>query len=273
MASLSKRQRRQVRAEISRAISPEWKLLERKEADIFLDVSSNGPGFLITSNITPGTGASNRIGDKIRIKRIEFWISTYSPSNPNHRGPIPCALLLYRRESTLTNYLGSIGALFDTALVPAPGYWEGRAPQVRDMPSRGIHVRKLRRWKMMGLPDRAVYVADTVSAISRTVGIESGVLDWTTTNPAGTSSGVQGAQNMVLPRQMKDSHVGHHYLMQRITVIYPGSGLEVGYENAGLGEIDTNQLYFLIGASVDNANGPTNKPTCSVAYRIYFTDS
>lgn len=125
----------------------------------------------------------------------------------------------------------------------------------------------------MGLPDRAVYVADTVSAISRTVGIESGVLDWTTTNPAGTSSGVQGAQNMVLPRQMKDSHVGHHYLMQRITVIYPGSGLEVGYENAGLGEIDTNQLYFLIGASVDNANGPTNKPTCSVAYRIYFTDS
>lgn len=268
---LNKRQRAEVQSIVRSAISPEWKVYQRRENSVYLDFSSMGPGYLITGNIAQGLGASDRIGDQIRIKRIDFWLIVESAQDPIDRGPIACAALVYRRQNELASYLGTFGSAFDLTLVSDPWFYWAPTPQIRDLAERGIHISKLKRWKMMGLQDQAVKVGDTSVSAWRTPGEAAATFAFNSTG-TGAGTGSIDAHALIIPRQERDYDVGSKYRLVRWTMKYPGAGLRVTYANAALSITAENMLYVILGAETSNAHTNAQKPNARLAYRIYFTD-
>lgn len=279
---LNKRQRKEVRQILHAAFPSEWKLLELKQGELPVDIDSNGTGTDLVASITQGTGASNRIGNSIRLKRLEIYYTWRSPTAPKLRSPIRCGNLIYRRQNTAVTFLGAMAGAWETALVPSPFFLYGPAPMIRDLESRGINIRRMRRHRVMGEPDEIQVMKDRLLGVNgnpQAVG-EAASLAATAAGGGGrvgfdTILGTPGTFDLHLPMQQRDRDCGEKLELHRLVMKWPGAGLLVTFADASLSIVDANHLYYLVSSEVGSGIASVRPEECpfhSMGMRLWFTD-
>lgn len=285
MASLSKRQRRETLSIVERAIAPEWKVLTYRGTGGAYTQSSDGPGQDIFAPITQGVGESNRIGNEIRIRRVQFWVRLVSPIIPLFKGSIPSAVCVYRKESAASaNPAGGFGDFFDTSVVGggssgAEKYFMS-TPRKRDLEDRGLHIIKIMRHRLFGSPIICSRIGDlehnqlVVPYDVGNGGTQAGTLTEVTSGNQSLYSGNPGGHsfyNVLHPVEGKE--VGKYEVYKTWHHVYGGGGLKVGFADATLAVLDTNHQFIMFSSAVSNGAVADAKPSYEVAWRIWFTDN
>lgn len=283
--SLSKRQRKEVTRIVRQTISPEWKVTEFKAGPAPIDIANNLTGWDLTSYVAQGLGASNRIGDQIRVKRIELYYSWNTPVDARVQSPIRCGNLIYRRQNDAALYLTQMSDAWELSLVPLPYFLYGPTPMKRDLETRGVFIRKMRRHRVKALSPGATRVWRRDLQLSNLAQIEglgaSATGTYTGTSGAppaadvGTWTADPGDFTFIGPDQQRDYDCGFMYERFRLTLKFPGDGLLVTFANTALEIVNSNHLYYMVAASLPSglaAASPLQCPNHEFAMRLWFTD-
>lgn len=280
MAHLSKRQRRETLSIVERAIAPEWKVITYRGAGGTYTQSSNGGGQDIFSPISQGVGESNRLGNSIRVRRIQYWIRLVAPKTPQYKGSIPSAVCIYRRQTSAGFYpTGGFGDLFDTSVVGAgtEKYYMS-TPRKRDLPDRGLFIIKIHRHRLFGSPiliKRATDLeSNAISVPSDRGQAASGNGTLYNTAPAVTGTWVSdpGNRYVDIPYPVESKEVGKFEVFKTWSQTYGGGGLKVTYADATLAVLDANHQYIMFSSAVSDGQPADLCPSYEVAWRIWFTD-
>lgn len=279
---LNKRQRKEVRQIIHQTFPVEWKVYELKQGELPVDIDSNGSGTDLAALITQGVGASNRLGNSIRIRRLEIYYTWRSPVKPLLRSPIRCGNLVYRRQNATTTFLGAMAGAWETSLLPSPFFLYGAAPMIRDLESRGINIRRMRRHKVMGEPDELQDLKDRVGGSHRTPGAFGNAGSYAVIATGGggrvgfdTVVGDPGDFTFQAAVQQRNQDCGEKLELHRIVMKWPGKGLLHTYADPSLGISDANHLYYLVASEVASGKAgtaPAECPNHQFAMRLWFTD-
>jgi len=271
---LSKRQRKEVHAIVRSAISPEWKLCEGKSVIHSFDEESEGSGTDITATVVQGVGASNRVGNQIRVKRLDIWYSLFKAQCPAIPSPHLAAAVLYRTETGASYHPTIMKDLFDTALYNR--YLAGPSPKIRDNAAQGCHLKWMRRFRLRALPSVYSYSNHFDGApTTPSVWVNKETVQHQVTTGAGAQD--IPAHDVYFPvPHIKDSDIGVDYVSAHKSFSFGGAGLKVQYEDAGLvGTVDENHLFLLFAASnagTEAASDPTKCPRLAFSYRLWYTD-
>lgn len=276
---LSKRQRKEVHSIVRSAISPEWKLCEGKSVIHSFDEESEGSGTDITATVIQGVGASNRIGNQIRVKRLDLWASVFKAQCPAVASPHPSAALLYRAETGASYHPTIMKDLFDTALYNR--YLQGPSPKIRDNAAQGCHIKWMKRFRTRGCPN--VYSNAGLFKSAPTTPVVAGVADSVRQHNYTGTIGADAVAMTELVHDVdvhvphtKDSDVGFDFISFHKAFTFGGAGLKVQYEDAGLvGTVDENHLFLVFAASnagTEAASDPTKCPRVQFSYRLWYTD-
>lgn len=272
---LNKRQRKEVRGLIRAAISPEWKVLELKQALAPVDLESSGAGIKLFDNITQGVGASNRIGDTIRVKRIDCWFFAAKPQAPSR--PSPCGLqaILYRRESDESVETKTMAAHFDQT-IGIGNFIDGAYPKKRDLQIGGSHIKWMKRMRLRGLP--LAYDHYYEFELLGVPAVDPAVfrVPLVNTTGAGAQSIPAHAVGWSVPH-IKDADIGRDFVQFYKRWTWGGAGLKVQYQDLLFaGSREKNQMYLQVAsqsASGEAAlNGGVTCPRYGFTMRIYFVD-
>lgn len=272
---LNKRQRKEVQAIVRQTISPEWKLFEGRTSLASIDLASQGEGIKVFDSIVEGAGASDRVGDSIRVHRIDFWVVLYKPQCPTQPSPIGVDGIFYRRETDESIEMKTHDSFFDTTLFDGNTV-EGPYPMKRDLKLAGVHVKWRKRWRLRGVPivyqDAYVHFPPTVvPAVGRNALSDTG---YTST---GAGAQTVPAHSIYQPvTHCRDGDIGSDYHQFHKAFTWRGGGLKVQYSNLLIsGTREQNHCYMLFAAQ--NASGealadPTKCPRMACSWRVYYTD-
>lgn len=272
---LNKRQRKEVQAIVRQTISPEWKLFEGRTSLASIDLASQGEGIKVFDSIVEGAGASDRVGDSIRVHRIDCWVVLYKPQAPSQPSPIGVDAIFYRRETDESIEMKSHDSFFDTTLFDGNTV-EGPYPMKRDLKLAGIHIKWRKRWRMRGIPvtyDQAYaqLVAPNVPIVRQSVETVAAYVT--------TGAGAQNvpAHNITVPvPHIRDGDIGSDYHQFHKAFMWRGGGLKVQYSNLLIsGTREQNHMYMLFASQ--NTSGeaiadPTKCPRMAMSWRVYYTD-
>lgn len=283
---LSKGEKRDVERLIQKAISPEWKLLTQQHvSNQPVDATSDAKGSDIFAGITQGVGDNNRIGDAIRVRRIEIVYVVDAPSVPQFRGHIPCLALVYRSQNSGTTHLADIPDAYDQSVMATPLMYYGPTFTKRDLWERGIFIRKLRRFKIRGCQRMAPRVWNPETGTFPSPGAigQNGTylgLTATTTPPGGAGSFNGNPGNFVISflEHQPNNEIGQSRVQFKHVITYGGNGLRVTFAD-GTGAItDSNRVFAMLGCGVPSGTAtgggavPANCPHFSRYARVWFTD-
>jgi len=282
MAHLSKGERREVERIVRQAISPEWKLLTQIHvSNQPVDATSDAKGSDIFAGITPGVGDNNRIGDSIRVKRIEIIYVVHAPATPQFNGHIPCVALAHRAASSAVTLPANIPDLFDQTVMATPLMFYGPTFMKRDWWERGIYIRKLKRFKMRGTQRQASQVYNPadgsylVPQLSGQNGTQLGIVNNMVPAQIESYVGNPGLFHATVLEHQPDGEVGNSRVQFKQTIVYGGNGLHVTFADGTGAIIDTNRVYAMLGCGVASGTagpGANFCPRFSRYTRVWFTD-
>lgn len=279
MASLSKRQRKEVDERIRSLIAPEWKVEQGNHAITYITRTNDGGGDDLFASITQGVGASNRIGDSIRVHRIDIWAHWYAPWEP----PFPeCwgVELFYRDGTEAGGALpSSVGAFYDSTLTPGSStVWFGPCPKKLDLKERGWHIKKINRFKLLGAAltdekgwDSKDAAIQNFQAESRTVvGTDAAGLIALADVPA--FAGLPGGVAAHPAQPFTGRYMNHYRGIHKHSFSFPNGGLKVDFVNAALGLAAKNHIYYMKTSNTNDGSPNENSPQLYWSHRVWFTD-
>lgn len=280
MAHLSKRQRRETLSIVERAIAPEWKVLTYRGTGGTYTQSSNLAGQDIFSPIAQGVGESNRIGNTIRVRRIQFWVRIICPKVPQYKGSIPTAVCVYRRESgaSSTPSTGYKDFFDESVLGASVEKYYYSTPRKRDLEDRGVHIVKIFRHRLFGCPiliKRATDLEANNLPIPSDRGLAataSGTLYNMAPAAVNTWVADPGSRFVDIPYPIESKEVGKFEVYKTWHQSYGGGGLKVGYADATTAVLDSNHQYIMFSSAVGDGQPADYCPSYEVAWRVWFTD-
>lgn len=281
MAALSRRERKEVRSEIRRALRPDIKLFQTDIASAFITSTAGGAGTDLFGGIVPGVGEGNRLGDTIRVRRVEVWVAWAAPARPWTRNPV-AGDLFWRSTVPVGGTLpGSSAAFYDPFLAAGAEYLRGPAPPLLDCAERGWHWRHLGKHKLRGCPELNCVGYNTALGAQSDIGIPNYNETATTSGTGGpyftTTYGFGAANNMlggvaepgVISRQAE----GMVTSVRKYHWTFPGKGLRVEFANAGLATVDQNHLVWIRTSTIIPGSANSQCPSARGSVRIWFTEN
>nr|AOV86332.1 hypothetical capsid protein [uncultured virus] len=294
---LNKRQRQEVRSIVSAAVSPEWKRYQGTVENKGFDETSAGAGYDLVASIDPGTGSNNRLGRRIRVKRIEIWATLASPANFKQIPYTAVISAVYRARNSSVGaaLVDTLSEFFDP--VANNRFVYASAPtEANEAIAFNHKIYRMKRFRLMGAVQTSNFVynmpsggltplysvvptvetkqqtgSGVLGAFSVTVGSLAGN-EGTTLAPTVLSA----AHNITAPAIQHDPKAGTALIFFKHVIKFGGKGLLVGYEDVAFeGAFKQNHVYWNFASSLpegDASSSPTWCPNMSAAYRVWFTD-
>lgn len=294
---LNKRQRKEVQSIVSAAISPEWKRYQGTIETKSFDETSAGAGHDLVAEIAPGTGSNDRLGRKIRVKRIEIWGDVVAPPQGTQVPYTAVVSAVYRVKN------GTVGAavvdnlreFYDVAAANRFVYTSAPTVASEDI-KFNHHIYRIKRFRMLGATQVSgagynlasaglVNIASTVSAHAQnqtTGGGNNGTFLFTAGSLA-PNEGVFNAPNTTVAQHtvfsqimQPDKNIGTSLQYFKHVIKFGGRGLLVGYEDTDFeGSFKQNHIIWNYASSL--AEGvqtatPLYCPGVSAVFRVWFTD-
>lgn len=281
MASLSRRERKEVRAEIARALRPDVKLYQADLAGAYVTSTSAGAGTDLLAGIVPGTGEGNRLGDSIRVRRVELWVHWQCPIRPWVDDCVAGDLFWRSTVPVGGTMPGSAAAFYDAALAAGALYLRGPAPPLLESGERGWNFRALEKHKLQSMAVLDSMGYRRAAGIQGDIGYPNGAEVGLTTGGAGpynsTSFSYCQLNNMVGgvadPGNVVRPSLGPKHVVKKYTMSWPGKGLKVQYTNAGLGTIDENHIVYIPCSTIIPGSANSQCPYVRASLRVWFTEN
>jgi len=294
---LNKRQRKEVHSIVNAAVSPEWKRYQGTIENKSFDETSAGAGHDLVAEIAPGTGSNDRIGRRIRVKRIEIWATCVGSPQATQCPYTSVVSCVYRvKNSTVGSaVVDTLREFFDP--VAANRYVYSSAPTEASEAIRfNHHIYRMKRFRMIGAATVSgagynlssaglVNIAQSVAAYNEAQATGSGTLG-TFAVTAGSLTGNSGdataattthAQHLVYQQiAQPEKNVGTSLHFFKHVVKFGGRGLLVGYEDSDFeGSYKQNHLVWNYASSLAEGvqtSNPLYCPGMSAVFRVWFTD-
>lgn len=296
---LSKRQRKEVQSIVSAAVSPEWKRYQGIIENKSFDQTSAGVGHDLVAEIAAGTGSNDRLGRKIRVKRVEIWGTCVAPPTPTqvpYTGVVSCVYRI-KNSSVGAAVVDSLSEFFDP--VTADRFTYTSAPtEASEAITFNHKIYRIKRFRMIGATQLANYGyllasagigypslavptvetkqqtgAGTLGTFSVTAGSLAGNEGSYTHGTVVSASHSVGISNTI---EQHDRNIGTSLHFFKHVVKFGGKGLLVGYEDTDFeGSYKQNHIIWNYASSL--APGTLEDhiswcPAMSCAFRVWFTD-
>nr|AOV86324.1 hypothetical capsid protein [uncultured virus] len=268
--SLSKRQRTQVRQIIHQEIRPEWKCIQGAIGPTPHDISSNGIGYSLFQGIAQSVDADGRVGNEIRVHRVDvwyFWVAPVTPENPEWTA---CGNRFLRVKDSNGVKPTNSSSPYDLSIYTQ--YMNGPAPELQERKfDENVKFHKPKKHRLAGLP----VVSGTVWAQQAQNDVDD-ILAVPQVITTGTGSQTIPAHNILKFQPLVTPKYPAQIYRKQSIVYRKNGGLKVTYTDANVtGASDKNHVYWQcwaqLGAGFAGSSG-AKCPTVTAGYRVWFSD-
>lgn len=267
---LSKRQRTQVRAIVHQEIQPEWKCIQGAIGPTPHDISSNGIGYGLFAGIAQSVDADGRIGNEIRVHRIDVWYFWVAPSAPTNPEWTAAGNRFIRVKDSNGVKPTNSSSPYDLSIYTQ--FMNGPAPELQERKfNENCKFYKIKKHRLAGLP----VMSDTVwhEQIGNYENSELKV-------PVVVTTGT-GAQNIpahsIATRAVFVTPRYPAQIYRKMSLVFrKNGGLKVTFTDANVtGASDKNHIYWQCFAQLGVGFAGTYAAGCphvTAGYRVWFSD-
>jgi len=267
---LSKRQRTQVRTIVRQEIQPEWKCIQGTIGPTAHDISSNGIGYGLFAGIAQSVDADGRIGNEIRVHRVDVWYYWVAPQHPANPEWTACGNRFIRVKDSNGVKPTNSSSPYDLSIYTQ--FMNGPAPELQHRKfNENCKFYKPHKHRVAGLP----VVSDTVWH-TQSANYEDAELKVPVVVTTGAGAQTIPAHDIATRMYFVPPKYPAQIYRKMSLVFRKNGGLKVTYTDANVtGASDLNHLYWQcwsqLGAGFASGSA-TQCPTITAGYRVWFSD-
>jgi len=268
--ALSKRQRTEVRKIVHQEIQPEWKCIQGALGPSPVDISSNGIGYSLFGGIAQSVDADGRVGNEIRVHRIDVWFFWVAPKTPNNPEWTAVGERFLRVKDSNGVKPTNSSSPYDLSIYTQ--FMNGPAPELQERKfNENVKFHKAHKHRLAGVP-----------VVTDTVWYQQGALSVFDADrhpivvTTGPGSQTIPAYSTSLYRPMVSPKYPAQ-LYKKMSLVYrKNGGLKVTFTDANVtGASDKNHVYWQTWAQLGAGfagSSPTLCPYITAGYRVWFSD-
>lgn len=279
MIRTSRKWKNAVRFQAALAAKPEWKVFTAGLDTQGISIEPNATVVNLFSNIAQGSSSSDRIGSRIRVHRIDIWITFYA-QGAEGENPVACALVL-GTNTTKVPLTQSLNNYFEPVGGPYSGWVHRTVPRLKGGSSTVIteeYARFLvtKRRVLAGVP----MISQTSSWVASAPDNFSGGTRQSITNQVnhggtgGTMPGGAWTQSPyvsepMVPMLTLRRPLVHHLKLSRSWK----RGLPVQFDDSdadGVDHDDLNHCFLFFSQSIEAVSQQSAR--CNFIYRVWYSD-